>query len=312
MTEPTDWLRPLGTTGLVVSGLCMGGGPLGSMPGNFGYEVSEREGVEAVRAVLNSPIRFLDTSNGYSDGASERRVGIALAENGGLPADFLVATKVDPAGRDYSAVRVRASVQESKRRLGLDFLPLVYLHDPEGFEFESMRPAVDELLELKREGEIGHVGLAGGDVRVMSRYLDLGAFEVTIVHNRWTLVDRSATELIEQATESGIAVVNAAVYGGGILASGTGSRYGYRPASRETLASVAAMVSLCARHGTDIATAAVAFSYRDARVASTILGFSKPSRIGPAVAAASADLPADFWAELETLVPSSENWLDAD
>ncbi len=90
---------------------------------------------------------------------------------------------------------MRASVAESKQRLGLDHLPLVYLHDPEYHDFDELSApggAVDTLMELRDEGEIGHVGLAGGTVQEMSRYLDLGGFEVLLVHNRWTLVDRSA------------------------------------------------------------------------------------------------------------------------
>ena len=94
------WLRPVGRTGLTVSAICAEGSPLGSMPENFGYEVSESQAVDLVEAILESPIRFLDTSNGYSEGESERRIGMAIKRHGGLPPDFLVATKVD-------AIRIR-------------------------------------------------------------------------------------------------------------------------------------------------------------------------------------------------------------
>ncbi|HEY0473447.1 MAG TPA: aldo/keto reductase, partial [Kribbella sp.] len=157
-----DWLRPLGSTGLTVSAVCAGGAVLAGMPEVFGYDVSPVEAIAVIRGVLDSPLRWIDTSNGYGDGESELRIGQALAEHGGLPDDFLVATKVDADGNDYSAARVRASVAESKRRLGLDQLPLVYLHDPEFHDFDSMRGAVGELMRLREEGEIGHVGLAGG------------------------------------------------------------------------------------------------------------------------------------------------------
>ena len=130
------WLRALGGTGLEVSAVCAGGAPLGSMPENFGYEVSESDAIDLVRAVLGSRIRFIDTANGYSEGRSEQRIGAGIAAAGGLPGDFLVATKVDARGRDYSGDRVRESIGESKRRLGLDVLPLVYLHDPEFHDFD--------------------------------------------------------------------------------------------------------------------------------------------------------------------------------
>jgi len=309
------WSRPLGSTGLQVTALCVGGGPLGSMPEAFGYAVSEEDAIELVEAVLASPIRVLDTSNGYSDGNSERRIGAGIARAGGLPDDFLVITKVDARDGDYSGARVRQSVRESKERLGLDVLPVVHLHDPEFHDFDALTApggAVEALVRLREEGEVGHLGVAGGDVRVMGRYLDLGVFEAVLVHNRWTLVDRSAEELVERAHRAGVAVVNAAVYGGGVLAdpAGGSTTYGYRPASPTTLDAIRRMSELCARWSTDLATAALQFSLRDRRVATTVVGISKRRRLDGLLQAAATDLPEGFWTELEALVPPPEHWLD--
>jgi len=312
----TDWrgmngLRPLGSTGLTVSAICAGGSEIGGMPEIFGHDMPEADGIALVRAILDSPIRWIDTSNGYSGGESERRIGLAIQQHGGLPDDFLIATKVDALGNDYSGARVRASVAESKQRLGLDHLPLVYLHDPEAFDFASMRDAVETLMRLRDEGEIGHVGLAGGNVHEMARYLDLGGFEVLLTHNRWTLVDRSATDLLAQAERLGVAVVNAAVFGGGILANPAGStKYGYREAAAETLQAVAQMDQACREHGTDLRTAALQFSLRDPRITATVVGFSRPSRLDDLSKALGQELPAELWERLESLVPNRHNWLE--
>lgn len=308
-------LNALGATGLRVSPVTLGGGPLGSMPETFGYEVAERDAIDLVRAVLDSDIRTIDTSNGYSDGRSEIRIGKAIAEHGGLPEDALVITKTDPRGADYSGDRVRRSLEESRERLGIAPLPVVHLHDPEFHDFNAITGrggAVDALVAARESGEVGHIGLAGGDVRVMARYLELDVFEILLVHSRWTLVDRSAGALIERAREKGMAVVNAAVLGGGILADSTGSQrsYGYRPAPPATLEAVSRMREACARHGTDLGTAAIRFSTRDPRIATTVVGISRREHIGPTVDAATADLPDELWAELETLVPAPEHWLD--
>lgn len=309
------WMRPLGGTGLQVSAVCLGGSPLGSMPGLYGHAVTDDQGVATVCAALDSPIRTIDTSNGYSEGDSERRIGRALAEAGGKPEDVVVITKVDPRDGDYSGGRVRASVQESRDRLGLDHLPLVHLHDPGNFPFEEIaRPggAVEALVELKASGEIGAVGLAGGRVQEMARYLDLGVFDVLLVHNRWTLLDRSAGDLLRQAEESGLGLVNAAVYGGGLLAGGaSGDRYGYREAPPEVLSAAARMREACERHGTDLRTAALQFSLRDSRFATTVVGMGRPERVEQTVTAASASLPDELWPELEELLPPERTWLDA-
>src|SRR5438445_11250027 len=101
------------------------------MPGAFGYSVPADRGIATARRVFDSAVNFLDTSAGYSDGESERRIGTALRENGGLPAGFVLATKADPVGDDFSADAVLRSVAGSLERLGLDRLPPVHLHDPE-------------------------------------------------------------------------------------------------------------------------------------------------------------------------------------
>jgi D-threo-aldose 1-dehydrogenase len=307
--------RPLGSTGLTISTVTAGGGPLGSMPENFGYEVAEEDAITLVERIFESPIRAIDTANGYSHGQSEERIGKAIVRAGGVPDDFLVITKVDAKGGDYSGERVRRSVEESKQRLGLDFLPLVHLHDPEFHDFDALTApggAVDTLLALHDEGQIGHIGIAGGDVHEVSRYLELGVFEVCLVHNRWTLVDRSATDLLAQAKSLGVAVVNAAIYGGGILANpgGTNRSYGYRPATAATLAAIDAMTAVCARYDTDLPTASLLFSVRDPQIVSTIVGFSKLPRLEQITTALETDLPEEFWDELEELTPTRENWLD--
>jgi len=122
-TGSPDWFRPLGRTGLRVSAVCAGGSPLGRLPRLYGHDVSADQGVATVRAVLDSPIRVIDTSNAYSDGESERRIGEALAVSGGVPRDFLVVTKVDARGRDYSAAPHGGRCAGARRHLGRARVP---------------------------------------------------------------------------------------------------------------------------------------------------------------------------------------------
>ena len=307
-----DWLRPLGSTGLTVSAVCAGGSGIAGMPAVFGYDVTRQEAVDLVLRVFDSPLTWIDTSNGYGDGESELRIGQAIREYGGLPDGFLVATKVDARGNDYSGARVRVSVAESKERLGLGDLPLVYLHDPEFHEFESMREAVDTLMQLRADGEIGHVGLAGGDTTELGRYLDLGGFEVLLVHNRWSLVDHSAGGLIKRAIGDGLAVVNAAIYGGGILANPAGAtKYAYREAPAAVLEAVAAMDKACREYGTDLATAALRHSTDTPNIAGTVIGMTKPARVDALLEAMEADLPSELLNRLGGLLPEERYWVES-
>ncbi|GAA3124141.1 D-threo-aldose 1-dehydrogenase [Kribbella aluminosa] len=306
-----NWLRPLGSTGLTVSAVCAGGSGIAGMPAVFGYDVTSQEAVDLVLRVFDSPLSWIDTSNGYGDGTSETRIGQAIREYGGLPDGFLVATKVDAKDGDYSGARVRASVAESKERLGLDDLPLVYLHDPEAHDFETMRDAVDTLMQLRADGEIGHVGLAGGDTRELTRYLDLGGFEVLLVHNRWSLADHSAGGIFQRARTDGIAVVNAAVYGGGILANPAGAtKYAYREAPAAVLEAVTAMDEACRECGVDLATAALRHSVDDPGIAGTVVGITKPTRVDALAEAFAADLPDELLNRLGSLLPDKRYWVE--
>jgi D-threo-aldose 1-dehydrogenase len=213
---PRGWYRRIGRTPLFTSTIIAGASPLGSMPQLYGYDVSESEGVDFVLSLLRSPIRAIDTSNNYGDGTSERRIGKAIASAGGVPDDFLVITKVDRAGDDFSGDRVRASFRESLERLGVQRVPLLFLHDPDAFDFEYMASAggaVDALVQIRDEGLVDAIGVATGDTRLLHRYLDLGVFDAILCHNRFTLVDRSADELFTRAVDLGVGVLNAAVYG---------------------------------------------------------------------------------------------------
>src|SRR5665647_2801185 len=95
----------------------------------------------------------------------------------------------------------RRSIEQSLARLGLERVPLLYLHDPEKNAFADMVPGgpIDVLLELRESGVAGAVGVAGGDVAAMTRYLELDVFDVLLTHNRWSLVNRNADALIDQA-----------------------------------------------------------------------------------------------------------------
>ena len=130
-------------------------------------------------------------------------------------------------------------------------VPLLFLHDPDAFDFGYMASAggaVDALVQIRDEGLADAIGVATGDTRLLHRYLDLGVFDVILSHNRFTLVDRSADELFTRAVELGVGVLNAAVYGGGILARpGESTKYSYKPASRELLETIAAMDAVCTR-----------------------------------------------------------------
>jgi D-threo-aldose 1-dehydrogenase len=309
--------RPLGRTGLEVSPVCIGTSPLANMPEHYGYEVGEQRAEATISAALRGPFNFIDTSNNYGAGAAERYLGNMLAAAGGLPPGFVLATKVDadPDTGDFSGERVKRSAEESLARLGLDRVQLMYLHDPElHLSFaEAMAPggAIEALAQLRDQGVLGHLGVAGGQVRLLRDFVATGLIDVVLCHNRFTLIDRSAEPLMDDAWRRGVAFVNAAPYGGGILAQGPDAqpRYAYEPASAVIRGAVGAMLLACTARDVPLAAAALQFSVREPRVASTVVGVSEPSRIDETAALMTRPIPGELWAELDQLAVAPEHWL---
>ncbi|MEV6151623.1 aldo/keto reductase [Nonomuraea sp. NPDC052129] len=300
--------RPLGATGLHITPLTIGGAPLGSMPGNFGRDVPPETGIATALAALRGSVRALDTSAAYSAGESERRIGAAIRQAGGLPEGYVLSTKIarDLDSGTFDGAQARRSIKESLTRLGLDHVPLLYLHDPEKNDFDQiMEPGgpVDVLRDLRERGIARSIGVAGGELATIERYVRTGFFDVVLTHNRWTLVNRSAEPLIDLATSMGLGVVNAAVFGGGILAAGATAshRYAYREAPAELLQAIKGMEEACRDHQVPLAAAAIQFSTRDRRIASTIIGASRPERVEQAVGLASTAIPEALWADLDVI-----------
>lgn len=139
----TQPIRSLGATGLKVTAICVGCAELGDMPETFAYGVPEPEALATIRTIFAGPFTFIDTAASYGDGESERRIGLVLRELGSVPANFVVATKADRnlSTGDFSGAQMRRSVERSLTLLGLDTLPICYLHDPEHIGFEAAMAA---------------------------------------------------------------------------------------------------------------------------------------------------------------------------
>ena len=313
-TPSPEARRVLEPTGLAVTPLCLGCAPLGDMADTFGYSVPENQALETFRAALSGPINFIDNAASYGDGEAERRLGVVLAEMGGIPDGYVVATKADRDLQtgDFSGEQMRRSVERSLRILGLDRLQIVHLHDPEHSTWEQITApdgAIQTLLDLKREGVIGYVGLAGGPADLMQRYVETGAFDLLVTHNRYTLLNRSGSALIDAAASRGMGVLNAAPYGSGLLAKGpdSGARYVYQDAPAQVLEQARAMDAVCRRYDVPLGAAALQFSMRDPRITSTIVGMTKPERIQQTVEWASYPIPDQLWADIDSLGHSAED-----
>ena len=297
--------KPFGQTGLSVPPIAIGCAPIGNMPEAFAYGVTEEEARATIHAALDSPIPYIDTAALYGDGESERRVGLVLRERGGLPPNAFLQTKQgrDPKTDDYSGETVKRRMERSLALLGVDRIEVVFLHDQEWTTFDAaFAPGgpVDVLQQFREAGVIGHLGVAGGPIPVEIQYVETGLFDAVITHNRYTLLNRSADPLLTLAHDKGMAVLNAAPYGSGLLAKGPDAypRYAYQDAPAEMVDRVRRIGAICERHGVPVPAVALQFSTRDRRICNTIVGMSKPERLAQTVEYLTMPIPDAVWDEL--------------
>lgn len=300
---------PIRSTGLSIPAICFGTTALGDMPATYGYGVDETRARVTINAILDSTIGFLDTSRNYGMGKSEERVGAAIRERGGLPKNFIISSKLDRNmdTNKFDGARARQSLEESLKALGVDRIPLLHLHDPEyASDMQDItRPggAIATLMRMKEEGLVQAVGLAAGRIDIMMPLLRDFDFDALISHNRFTLLNRNASEMFDLARSKNMAVINAAPYASGILAKGAAKAplYSYMPASDDIKSRANAIEALCSQHAVPVGAAALQFSMRDPRMTSTICGVSTPERVQQTMAWANWKIPEELWSALNAL-----------
>jgi D-threo-aldose 1-dehydrogenase len=300
-TPIVPW-KPFGKTGKRVPIISVGCAPLGNMPDAFGYGVTEEDAVATILAALDSPFPYIDTAALYGDGESERRVGLALRQRGGLPKGAVLQTKAgrDPNTNDFSGETVKRRFERSLELLGVDRIEFVYLHDPEHTTFvEATAPGgpMSVLQDYKEQGVIGFLGVAGGPIPLELRYVETGLFDAVITHNRYTLLNRSAEPLIHYAAEKGLAVLNAAPFGSGMLAKGPDAHplYAYQAPKPEMLDRLNQYAAIGEKYDVPLPAMALQFSTRDPRVTNTIIGMSKPERIQQTLDLYTYPIPKELW-----------------
>ncbi|MGD9712196.1 MAG: aldo/keto reductase [Thermomicrobiales bacterium] len=302
--------RQFGSTELRTPPIAVGCAQMGDMIDAFGYGVSEADAISTLIEALSGPIDYIDTAAFYGDGESERRVGLALKELGGLPAGAVLQTKVgrDPKTNIYTGDVLRERMERSLRLLGVDSVDVVYLHDAEWTTFaDAIAPGgpVEALRSFKEQGLTRYIGVASGPNDVELQYIETGMFEAVITHNRYTLLNTNANPVIDAAHQRGMAVLNAAPYGSGILARGpeTYPRYAYQQASPELIERTVALRGISEKHGVPLAAVALQFSSLDPRIDVTIVGMSRPERLTKTIEYASIDIPQALWDEVNALPP---------
>ncbi|MEV8540203.1 aldo/keto reductase [Streptomyces sp. NPDC051572] len=314
--------RPLGRTSVQVSTLGFGAAPIG----NLHSPIGDSQAQATLDAAWDAGVRYYDTAPHYGLGLSERRLGDALAHR--TRAEFTISTKVGrllephpaPTGSDltaggfavpdtlirrpdYSRDGVLRSLEASLKRLRLDHVDIVYVHDPDDHLAAALDHALPALTALRDQGVIGAVGVGANTVAPLLRVVEEAEVDAVMVAGRWTLLDRTARPLLDACAGRGIAVVAAAPFNSGLLSRPyppSDATFDYGPASESALRRARLLAGVAGRHGTELPHAALRFPLRDPGVACVVAGFRTPAEVVSAARWTATELTEEAWLDLDT------------
>ena len=308
----------LGESAVRVSTLALGAAGIG----NLFTPVTDDEAAQAVDTAWEAGVRYFDTAPHYGLGLSERRLGAALRAR--PRHEYAVSTKVGrilepvpsatgddlahgfavPATHrrrwDFSARGVRRSIEESLRRLGLDRIDIVYLHDPDDHMEQALEQAYPELERLRAEGAVGAIGAGMNHAGPLARFVRETDIDAVLLAGRYTLLDQSGfAGLLPLAAERGVGVVVGGVLNSGVLADPRpGATFDYAPARPDLLARALDIRAVCERHGVPLRAAALHFPLGSPAVTSVLTGARSAAEVRDAAALLGRPVPDALWAEL--------------
>jgi D-threo-aldose 1-dehydrogenase len=272
--------------------------------------IDHEMGVQTILNALDAGIRLIDVASIYGQGRAEVMVGDALRQHPQIAPDVIVETKVrDVRDFGYSADETRRSVETSLKRLGLDSLPMVFVHDPPADLLQRVMAsdgAVAGLRALQSEGVVGHIGIASNNPWDNAPYVETGEFEAAVVPDAFSLISQVARDRIFPAAERfGMGVVVATPLERGLLATGTRAAVPEDHINRvfepEVLRHVEQIEGVCAEFGVSLLAAALQYVVRHPVVSTTVPGFRRPDQGPAAVQAMLEPIPEAFWQAVEPL-----------
>ena len=309
----------LGSTGLMVSRLCLGTMTYGS-PDWHPWTLDEAASRPFVKRALERGINFFDTADMYSRGASEEVLGRALKDFARRD-QVVVATKVfhpmgeGPNDRGLSRKHILDAIDASLRRLGTDYVDLYQIH-----RFDSATP-IEETLEvlndIVRAGKVRYIGassmyawqfgkmLAMSDARGWARFVSM--------QNHYNLVYREEErEMMPLCRAEGIGVIPYSPLargflagdrkkgGGGDTVRANSDKLAARFYFAETDFAIADRVGdVAKRRGVSRMQVALAWMLSRPGVTAPIVGASKLAHLDEAVDALDVTLTAEECASLE-------------
>jgi aryl-alcohol dehydrogenase-like predicted oxidoreductase len=313
-----DYVK-LGRTGLDVSRLCLGCMTFGVPDrGGHPWTLDESQSRPIIRQAIEAGINFFDTADAYSDGTSEEFVGRVLRDFAQRD-DMVVATKVfnrmrpGPNGAGLSRKAIMIAIDDSLRRLGMDYVDLYQIHR---WDYDTpIEETLEALHDLVKMGKVRYVGASSMFAWQFCKALYLarnhGWTPFVTMQNHYNLLQREEErEMLPLCAAEGIGVIPWSPLARGRLTRawddaterlrtdevGKTLYTSQVDADRRIVDRVA---QVAAARGISRAQVALAWVLHKPVVTSPIVGASKPGHLEDAVAALNVRLAPEEIASLE-------------
>ncbi len=294
----------LGKTGLKLSCLGFGASSLG---GVF-HSINEEEGIRAVNVALDGGINFIDVSPYYGHYKAETVLGKALKD---ISRDrYYLSTKVGRYGKDglntwdYSAKRATESVYESMKRLNIDYIDIINVHD---VEFSDLNQVVNEtlpaLVKLKEKGDVGHVGITDLQPENLKWVIEnspKGTVEVVLSFCHYSLNDEMLLDYLDFFEENSVGVINASPFSMGLLSSRGAPEW--HPAPQELKAACKRAAQACQEKNYPIEKLAVQYSTSNPRIATTLFSSANPANVLKNIGYVNEPLDLDLVKQVQDII----------
>ena len=329
--------RKIGDTDLAITELGMGCAPIGGWP----VAVSDEIAFDTLKKAWEEGIRYFDTAPLYGSGMSEIRVGEFLSKQN--RDEFVISTKVgrliietenskaaekfkgQPLNKDskfdFSYDATMRSFEDSLKRLKLDRVDILHLHDPDNSPdalYHAKRGAIKAMIKLREEKVIKAIGCGLNQNEMLIELAQLDCFDCFLLAGRYTLIDQTSIErLIPICEEKNITLILGGIFNSGILNEPSPNSYfDYSkldqnwaenlatslvriPKDFETadywLDKAYALQDACKKFNISLRHAAIQFPYANKIVSTCILGMTNTDQVEENVNLYKDPISSDFW-----------------
>lgn len=271
-------------------------------------KIDLNEAVKSVHVALDNGMNLIDSSPYYGRGLSESLLGIALD---GVPRDsYYLGTKLGryaPTHFDFSAKRVRESVDISLERMKTEYLDIILCHDIEFVDMTQIwEETIPELQKIKQAGKVKNIGVSGYPMKIFRTAAANADIDVILSYNHYTLQNTMLAELVDEMDSKGIGVMNAAPFSARLLTNAPLPEWHKATPDVRDVCKKAA--DHCTAAGVDIAKLALQYSVANQAMTTCVTGSANPERVAQWCEWLQDPLDDQLVKEVQDILAPIHNW----